>query len=183
MHAPLLKHWSRTHESCATQVQVTHLSRHTTKREMIGNGIFVNASLLLNDQQISKTSIIFVPELILTHLERMRRFYNFRPHNLQQSHCTRTYLNSLFSKSLIILRSRILFEVIRFFRVLIIIKRLDKINKSLILFFRKSERFVEALRRLQSVKEVQGLTLQSFLVLPMQRITRLPLLVNVSTIH
>lgn len=43
---------------------------------------------------------------------------------------------------------------------------------------RKSERFVEALRRLQSVKEVQGLTLQSFLVLPMQRITRLPLLVN-----
>ena len=60
---------------------------------------------------------------------------------------------------------------------------LDNINKSLILFFRKSERFVEALKRLQSVKEVQGLTLQSFLVLPMQRITRLPLLVNVSTSH
>lgn len=55
MHAPLLKHWRRTHEICATQVQLTHLSRHTTKREMIGNGIFVNASLLLNDQQISKT--------------------------------------------------------------------------------------------------------------------------------
>lgn len=43
---------------------------------------------------------------------------------------------------------------------------------------RKSVRFVEAVKRLQSVKEVQGLTLQSFLVLPMQRITRLPLLVN-----
>ena len=46
---------------------------------------------------------------------------------------------------------------------------------------RKSVRFVEAVKRLQSGKEAQGLTLQSFLVLPMQRITRLPLLVNVST--
>lgn len=46
---------------------------------------------------------------------------------------------------------------------------------------RKSVRFVDAVKKLQSGKEVQGLTLQSFLVLPMQRITRLPLLVNVST--
>ncbi|CAH3181078.1 unnamed protein product, partial [Porites lobata] len=44
---------------------------------------------------------------------------------------------------------------------------------------RKSVRFSEAMKRLQSRREVQGLTLQSFLVLPMQRITRLPLLVNI----
>ena len=41
---------------------------------------------------------------------------------------------------------------------------------------------MEVVGRLQSQKEAQGLTLQSFLVLPMQRITRLPLLVNVSTL-
>lgn len=43
---------------------------------------------------------------------------------------------------------------------------------------RKSVRFVDAVAKLQSCKKAQGLTLQSFLVLPMQRITRLPLLVN-----
>ncbi|KAJ7379711.1 Rho guanine nucleotide exchange factor 26 [Desmophyllum pertusum] len=43
---------------------------------------------------------------------------------------------------------------------------------------RKSVRFVDAVEKLQSSKKAQGLTLQSFLVLPMQRITRLPLLVN-----
>ena len=42
-------------------------------------------------------------------------------------------------------------------------------------------RFVDAVAKLQACKKAQGLTLQSFLVLPMQRITRLPLLVNVST--
>lgn len=47
--------------------------------------------------------------------------------------------------------------------------------------YRKSVRFVDAVAKLQSCKKAQGLTLQSFLVLPMQRITRLPLLVNVST--
>ncbi|XP_073251927.1 uncharacterized protein [Porites lutea] len=48
---------------------------------------------------------------------------------------------------------------------------------------RKSVRFSEAMKRLQSRREVQGLTLQSFLVLPMQRITRLPLLVNAICQH
>lgn len=48
-------------------------------------------------------------------------------------------------------------------------------------YYRKSVRFVDAVAKLQSCKKAQGLTLQSFLVLPMQRITRLPLLVNVST--
>ncbi|KAL9970188.1 hypothetical protein ACROYT_G022522 [Oculina patagonica] len=43
---------------------------------------------------------------------------------------------------------------------------------------RKSVRFLDAVSKLQSSKKAQGLTLQSFLVLPMQRITRLPLLVN-----
>ena len=52
-----------------------------------------------------------------------------------------------------------------------------------LLFYRKSVRFSEAMKRLQSRREVQGLTLQSFLVLPMQRITRLPLLVNVSILN
>lgn len=47
--------------------------------------------------------------------------------------------------------------------------------------YRKSVRFLDAVNKLQSCKKAQGLTLQSFLVLPMQRITRLPLLVNVST--
>lgn len=41
-------------------------------------------------------------------------------------------------------------------------------------------KFLEAVSKLQSSNQAQGLTLQSFLVLPMQRITRLPLLVNVS---
>lgn len=48
-------------------------------------------------------------------------------------------------------------------------------------YYRKSVRFVDAVAKLQSCKKAQGLTLQSFLVLPMQRITRLPLLVNVGT--
>lgn len=48
-------------------------------------------------------------------------------------------------------------------------------------YYRKSVRFVDAVAKLQACKKAQGLTLQSFLVLPMQRITRLPLLVNVST--
>lgn len=52
-----------------------------------------------------------------------------------------------------------------------------------LLFYRKSVRFSEAMKRLQSRREVRGLTLQSFLVLPMQRITRLPLLVNVSILN
>ena len=43
-------------------------------------------------------------------------------------------------------------------------------------------RFIEAVVKLEGNKKAQGLTLQSFLVLPMQRITRLPLLVNVSTL-
>ena len=56
-------------------------------------------------------------------------------------------------------------------------------HAAFLLFYRKSVRFSEAMKRLQSRREVQGLTLQSFLVLPMQRITRLPLLVNVSILN
>ncbi len=48
-------------------------------------------------------------------------------------------------------------------------------------FFRKTNwRFSEALERLERESCVFGLTLQSFLVLPMQRVTRYPLLVDVS---
>ena len=44
--------------------------------------------------------------------------------------------------------------------------------------FRKKQDFSEALRRLESATECQGLPMISFLLLPMQRITRLPLLVD-----
>lgn len=48
-------------------------------------------------------------------------------------------------------------------------------------FFRKTNwRFSEALEKLERDSRVFGLTLQSFLVLPMQRVTRYPLLVDVS---
>lgn len=43
---------------------------------------------------------------------------------------------------------------------------------------KKNVKFLEVVSKLQSSNQAQGLTLQSFLVLPMQRITRLPLLVN-----
>ena len=43
---------------------------------------------------------------------------------------------------------------------------------------RKKQDFLEALKRLESNPECQGLPMISFLLLPMQRITRLPLLVD-----
>ena len=43
---------------------------------------------------------------------------------------------------------------------------------------RENAAFLAALRRLEATTSCQGLTLQSFLTLPMQRITRLPLLVD-----
>ena len=45
-------------------------------------------------------------------------------------------------------------------------------------FCRKKLDFSEALKRLESDSECQGLPMISFLLLPMQRITRLPLLVD-----
>ncbi|XP_037075717.1 ephexin-1-like isoform X2 [Pollicipes pollicipes] len=42
----------------------------------------------------------------------------------------------------------------------------------------KSPQFVEVLRRLESSSQCQSLSLHSFLMLPMQRVTRLPLLVS-----
>ncbi|KAK3715470.1 hypothetical protein QZH41_018489, partial [Actinostola sp. cb2023] len=50
----------------------------------------------------------------------------------------------------------------------------DRVLKEL----RKFPRFVEGMERLEKSAAAQCLSLQSFLVLPMQRITRLPLLVN-----
>jgi hypothetical protein len=47
-----------------------------------------------------------------------------------------------------------------------------------IVIIRKKTDFVEALKRLESKPECQKLSLSSFLLLPMQRITRLPLLVG-----
>ena len=43
---------------------------------------------------------------------------------------------------------------------------------------RENAAFLATLRRLGATTSCQGLTLQSFLTLPMQRITRLPLLVD-----
>ena len=43
--------------------------------------------------------------------------------------------------------------------------------------------FVDTLSQLESDPACQGLKMQSFLTLPMQRITRLPLLVDVSFLH
>ena len=45
-------------------------------------------------------------------------------------------------------------------------------------FFRKRGQFVDALDELESNPECRSLKFQSFLVLPMQRITRLPLLIG-----
>ena len=51
-------------------------------------------------------------------------------------------------------------------------------NQLLILLFRKKGQFVEALDELEANPECRSLKFQSFLVLPMQRITRLPLLIG-----
>ena len=46
------------------------------------------------------------------------------------------------------------------------------------LLFSENPRFVEALKDLESSPICQALKMQSFLMLPMQRITRLPLLIG-----
>ena len=58
-----------------------------------------------------------------------------------------------------------------------------ELNMHFFCYFTERVCVFRRLWRLQSRREVQGLTLQSFLVLPMQRITRLPLLVNVSILN
>ena len=52
-----------------------------------------------------------------------------------------------------------------------------KIN-SFFLYFSENPRFVEAVRELEASPVCQSLKMQSFLMLPMQRITRLPLLID-----
>ena len=52
-----------------------------------------------------------------------------------------------------------------------------KIN-SFFLNFSENPRFVEAVRELEASPICQSLKMQSFLMLPMQRITRLPLLID-----
>ena len=51
-------------------------------------------------------------------------------------------------------------------------------NQLLNFLFRKKGQFVEALDELEANPECRSLKFQSFLVLPMQRITRLPLLIG-----
>ena len=51
-------------------------------------------------------------------------------------------------------------------------------NQLLNFLFRKKGQFVEALDELEANPECRFLKFQSFLVLPMQRITRLPLLIG-----
>lgn len=50
--------------------------------------------------------------------------------------------------------------------------------KRILCFREKNLKFNEALQRLESDHKCQSLSLHSFLMLPMQRITRLPLLVD-----
>lgn len=57
--------------------------------------------------------------------------------------------------------------------------KLEKFNSLPIVFYSRENNvmFREYLKRLESKKVCQNLNMQSFLLLPMQRITRLPLLI------
>ena len=51
-------------------------------------------------------------------------------------------------------------------------------NACFLLYSSENPRFVESLKELESSPVCQSLKMQSFLMLPMQRITRLPLLID-----